>query len=47
MATRNITLYHYTSDEGKKGIEKTEIIKSSLQEGGRDDVLAMEYILMI
>ena len=36
MATRNITLYHYTSDEGKKGIEKTEIIKSSLQEGGRD-----------
>ena len=36
MATRNITLYHYTSSEGAKGIEKTEIIKSSLQEGGRD-----------
>lgn len=36
MANRNITLYHYTSLEGAKGIEKTEIIKSSLQEGGRD-----------
>ena len=36
MATRNITLYNYTSYEGAKGIEKTKIIKSSLQEGGRD-----------
>ena len=28
------TLYHYTSEEGKKGIETTEIIKSSKVEAG-------------
>lgn len=36
MATRDITLYHYTSYEGAIGIAQTEIIKSSLQERGRD-----------
>ena len=36
MATGRITLYHYTSEVGAKGIEETQTIKSSIQEGRRD-----------
>lgn len=36
MATGRITLYHYTSKEGAKGIEETQTIKISTQEGSRD-----------
>lgn len=34
MGSSTITLYHYTSEEGKEGIEESEIIKSSKEEGG-------------
>ena len=36
MATGRITLYHYTSEDGAKGIEETQTIRSSTQEGSRD-----------
>ena len=36
MVNERITLHHYTSKEGAKGIEETQIIKSSAQEGSRD-----------
>ena len=36
MVNGRITLHHYTSEEGAKGIEETQIIKSSTQEGSRD-----------
>ena len=36
MATGRITLYHYTSEDGAIGIEETQTIKSSTQEGSRD-----------
>lgn len=36
MVNERITLHHYTSKEGAKGIEETQIIKSSTQEGSRD-----------
>ena len=34
MGSSTITLYHYTSKEGKEGIVESEIIKSSKGEGG-------------
>ena len=36
MVTGRITLYHYTSKEGTKGIEETQTIKISTQERNCD-----------
>ena len=36
MANGRITLYHYTSEDGAKGIEETQTIRSSTREGSRD-----------